>query len=352
MIRLSPATVRELQTAAIALLATIAVGSLLMLIWGVAPASVWRELIHEVSRDPYSLGQMLYRATSLVLCGLSVALALEAGLFNIGAEGQMTAGVLACAVLGAALPADTPSFLGVPLALAAAAAGGAVVGALIGVLRAKRNAHEVITSIMLNYIVAGVALWIGNAVLFRGGTTRGPQIADGTTLPALGLAGSAANWSLAIAVAMVALLAWLRGRTTWGQTWRAVGRDPDAARSVGIAVGRVQVLVMTGAGALAGLAAANFVMGHKHAFEEGLGRGTGFVAISVALLGRTNPIGVAVAAIALGTLSAGGLQVGHRVPKELFEILQGVVVLAVAIASVWVNRRAEAARPAADRRAP
>jgi simple sugar transport system permease protein len=191
-------------------------------------------------------------------------------------------------------------------------------------------------------------LWIGNAVLFRGGTTRGSQIARGASFPTSPAA--ARRWSIAIAIVMVLLLAYLRSRTTWGQAWRAVGRDPEAARSVGISVSRVQILVMTGAGALAGLAAANFVMGHKHAFEEGLGRGTGFIAISVALLGRMNPIGVAFAAIALGTLSAGGLAVGTMVPKELFEILQGVVVLAVALSSVWIHRRAlTAERPSVEK---
>lgn len=341
--RPSAAMARELQAAVIALLATIAIGSLLMLIYGVAPGGVWLAMVDEITADPYTLGQVLYRATGLVLCGLSVALALDAGLFNIGAEGQMTAGVLTSAVFGAALPADTPMFMAVPLCLAAAAAGGAAVGALIGVLRAKRNAHEVITSIMLNYIVAGVALWIGNAVLFRGGTTRGGQIASGAILPSIDLAGSSVNTSIFIALAMVLLLAWLRSRTTWGQVWRAVGRDPEAARSVGISVGKVQILVMMGAGALAGLAAANFVMGHKHAFEEGLGRNTGFLGISVALLGRSHPIGVAFAAVALGALSAGGLAVGDRIPKELTEMLMGVVVLAVAVSSVWIRRRSTAA---------
>jgi simple sugar transport system permease protein len=143
-----------------------------------------------------------------------------------------------------------------------------------------------------------------------------------------------------LALIAVIALAWLRGRTTWGQAWRAVGRDPAAAESVGISVGRTQILIMTGAGALAGLAAANFVMGHKHAFEEGLGRNTGFLAISVALLGRSHPVGVMFAAIAIGILSAGGLAVGHMVPKELTEMLQGVVVLAVAASSVYVQRRA------------
>lgn len=336
---------RELQAAAIALLASLALGSLMMLIVGVSPGYAWWTMVERVASEPYELGQVLYKATALTLCGLAVALALDAGLFNIGAEGQLTAGVLGCAVLGAALPAGTPAIVAIPLCLAAAAAAGGAVGGLIGVMRARRGAHEVITSIMMNAIVAGVALWIGNALLFRGGTTRGDEIAAGAQLPQLGLGGSAANASLVIAAAAAWGLWWLRTRTTWGQAWRAVGQDASAARSVGISVERVQILVMTGSGALAGLAAANFVMGHKHAFEEGLGRGTGFLGISAALLGRSHPITVAVAAVLLSFLSSGGLAIGDLVPKELTEMLQGVVVLAVAAAGPWVRRRAPEARP-------
>jgi simple sugar transport system permease protein len=208
----------------------------------------------------------------------------------------------------------------------------------MGVLRAKRNAHEVITSIMFNFIVAGITLLIGNRLLFHGGTTRGGAVVEGARLPDLHMSGSSANWSIAIAVLVVAMLAWLRSRTTWGQAWRAVGRDPAAARSVGISIEKTQIVVMTLSGALAGLSAANFVMGHKHAFEEGLGRGTGFIAIAVALLARQNPIAVVFAALALGFLSVGGLAVGNQIPKELPEMLQGVVVLAIATSSVWVRR--------------
>ncbi len=337
-------TRRELQAAMIALLVSVAIGSLLALAVGVSPGKMWWEMLDRTASDPYLFGQVLYKATGLALCGLAVALALDAGLFNIGAEGQITAGVLVCATVGAALPDATPAILAIPLCLAAAAAGGGAVGGLIGVLRARRGAHEVITSIMLNAIIAGVALWLGNAVLFRGGTTRGDAIVPGAELPELGLGGSSANASLVLAVLAVVALAWVRSRTTWGHAWRAVGRDPAAARSVGISVERVQTLVMTASGALAGLAAANFVMGHKHAFEEGLGRNTGFLGISVALLGRSHPVGVLIAALVIGFLSQGGLAVGDFVPKELTEMLQGVVVLAVAGASVWIKRQPEPAR--------
>ncbi len=332
---------RELAVVAIALLVTVAVGSLLMLVVGVSPAHIWATMIDRITTDSYWFGQMLYRTTGLILCGLSVSLALDAKLFNIGAEGQLTAGVLACAVVGQALPPSTPSIIAIPACLLAAALGGAIIGALIGVLRATRGAHEVITSIMLNVIVAGIALWVGNRWLFQGGTTTGGAIASGAELPELGFRGSSANVALVIAVIAVVAMWWLRARTTWGSAWRAVGRDPAAARSVGISVERVQTFVMAGSGALAGLTAANLVMGHKHAFEEGLGRGTGLLGISVALLGRTHPFGVALAAVVLGFLSAGGLSVAELVPKELIEMLQAVVVLAVVVAGPWVARRAE-----------
>ncbi|MBA3452263.1 MAG: ABC transporter permease [Deltaproteobacteria bacterium] len=311
----------------------------MMLAAGKAPGHVWSLMVTRTLGDPYLLGQVLYKATGVTLTGLAVALALDAGLFNIGAEGQVTAGVLACAVVGVTLPAGTPAVIAIPLCLLAAAAAGGAVGAAIGVLRVTRGAHEVITSIVLNSIVVGVALWIGNEWLFRGGTTTGGKIAPGAMLPQLGFGGSAVNASLVIAMLAVAAVWWLRNRTTWGQAWRAVGQDPSAARSVGISVGRVQILVMTGSGALAGIAAANFVMGHKHAFEEGLGRGTGLLGIAAALLGRMHPIGVAIAALVLGFLSSGGLAVADVVPKELTEMLLGVVVLAVAAAGPWVRRR-------------
>jgi len=335
-------TRRELETAVLALLASIAITSVLMLISGKAPGHVWWAMLTRTTSDPYVLGQVLYKATGIALTGLAVSLALEARLLNIGAEGQVTAGVLACALVGTALPAGTPALVAIPVCVVAAAGAGAAVGATIGVLRVWRGAHEVITSIMFNAIVSGIALYLGNRVMFRNGTTTGAPIAPGAELSPLGFGGSSANTSIVLAALAVLVVWWLRGRTTWGQAWRAVGQSPEAARSAGISVGKVQILVMTGSGALAGLAAANFVMGHKHAFEEGLGRGTGLLGISAALLGRMHPVGVAIAALALGFLSSGGLAVGDLVDKELIEMLQGVVVLAVAAAVPWV-RRAEVA---------
>ena len=339
---MNPATQRELLAVTMAVLVSIAIGSLFMLLGGRAPGGVWLAMVTRTFGDPYALGQVLYKATALVFTGLAVSVALDAGLFNIGGEAQLTAGVLACSTVGAALPASLPAPLAIPICVLAAAAAGGAIGALIGILRVTRSAHEVITSIMLNAIVAGITLWIGNTLLFRGGTTRGPAIAPNAELPLLGLGGSPANAALLLAVATAITVWWLRGRTTWGQAWLSIGRNAEAARSVGISVGRVQILVMTGAGALAGLGATSFVLGHKHAFEQGLGGGVGFLGISAALLGRSHPFGVAIAALVLGFLSSGGLAVSDLVPKELMEMLQGIVVLAVASAVPWVTRRSAA----------
>jgi simple sugar transport system permease protein len=336
---------------AIALLVSLAIGSVLILLAGRAPGEVWLAMVTRTLGDRYALGQVVYKATSLALTGLAVAVALDAGLFNIGAEGQLTAGVLACACAGAALPDGTPALLAVPICALAAAAAGAAVGAAIGVLRVTRGAHEVITSIMLNAIVGGVALYLGNRFLFHA-STRGPAIAPGAELPDLGLAGSAANTSVVIALLAAAAVWWLRARTTWGRAWRVVGAAPDAARATGVAVARTQVIVLSASGALAGLAATNLVMGHEHAFETGLGAGAGFLGISVALLGRSHPVGVVVAALLLGLLSTSGLVIGNLVPKEVTEVMQGVVVLAVACTTAWVRRRDAGAAAAVSRGAP
>ena len=330
---------QALVFAAVSLLVSLACGSVLILLAGKSPAFVWSEMAVRTFGDPYLLGQLLYKATGLVFTGLAVAIALDAGLFNIGVEGQLTAGVLACALAGAALPAGTPAILAVPVCLLAAALGGGAIGAMTGALRVYRGAHEVITGIMLNAIVAGVALWLGNEFLFQGGTTRGPAIAVGAQLPQLGFGGSAVNAALGIALLAAAAMWWLRTRTTWGRAWRAVGSEPATARAVGIDVARVQLLVMTGSGALAGLAAANFVLGHKHAFEEGLGRGMGFLGVAAALLGRLHPLGIVLGALLFGFLSSGGLAVADIVPKEMTEMLQGVVVLVVAIVAPWLAER-------------
>jgi simple sugar transport system permease protein len=328
----------ELLVVAWAFLLALAAGSALMLAIGKSPAHVWWAMISRVVGDDYNLGQVAYRATTLVCTGLAVGLAMDVGMFNIAAEGQMTAGVLAAAVLGAALPPGTPSAVAIPLCLLAAASAGGAVGGCIGALKVMRGAHEVISSIMLNALIAAVALWAGNSLLFTAGTTRSQTIITNAQLPPVGAVGSAANAMAFVALGLALGLTWLRSRTTWGQSWRLTGQATAVARALGVNTSRTKILVMAASGGLAGLAAGNLVLGHHHAFEEGLGRGLGFLGIAVALVGRLQPLGIVAAAVVLSMLSVGGLAVADMVPKELSEMLQALVILAIAVASPIVRR--------------
>jgi len=329
----------EAQIAAVALLVAVAAGSVLIVAAGASPVRVWGALLGGTLGDGYGISQVLFRATPLALTGLAVAVALRVGLFNIGVEGQLVAGMCACAVVGARLPGGTPAGVAVlACGLAAMAAGGAL-GAVTGALRAYRGAHEVITSIMLNAIVAGVVLWLGDRALFVGGTTRTADVIAAAQLPGLGAAGSSLSWAAPLALGVTAAAAWLLARTRPGFEWRAVGASPGAAATAGIDVRRAMVAAMTASGALAGLAATHYVLGYKHAYEDGLGRGAGFMGIAVALVGRGHPGGVIAGALLLGMLAQGGLEVSDHVPRTLVLVLQGVIVLAVAAAAPLVQRR-------------
>ncbi len=329
----------ELAIALLALLLAAAAGSALIVATGESPLRVWGALFGRSLGSTYGAAQVMFKATPLILTGLAVAVALRVGLFNIGVEGQMVAGMVGCGVVGHALPDGTPTALAVPLCLIAATGAGGAIGAATGALRAYRGAHEVIAGILINAIVVGVVLWLGDVAVFQEGTTQTPPIVEGAVLPNLGVEGSrlsaAAPLALGVAVAIAGLFGWTR----IGSTWRTVGAAPGAARTAGIDVERAMVAAMATSGALAGLAAAHFVLGYKHYYEEGMGRGVGFLGIAVALLGRSHPGGVVAGALLLGLLSYGGLVVADLVPKELIDVLQGVIVLSVA-AAVPLARRA------------
>jgi simple sugar transport system permease protein len=329
---------REALIIFLTLLVTMAAGSLLILLYGQSPARVYGLLLAGTWLDAHGFGQVIFKTTPLIMTGLSVALALKAGLFNIGATGQLVAGSFLCALVGAGLPAQTPAVVALTLAACAAALGGAVIGAIPGWLRARFGAHEVINTIMLNFIVAGVVLWLGNRWFFVGKTTHTREVIPGAVVPSLGMPGSAANASVFFAI-LLAVGVWLFFRyTRGGFAILALGQNPTAAENAGIRIGRTILFVMIASGALAGLAGVNLVLGYKHYFEQGMGVEVGFVGIAVALLGRSHPLGVVLAAIFFGTLSQGGLAVSSVVPRDLIEVLQGVTILAIAATSQEARR--------------
>jgi general nucleoside transport system permease protein len=331
-------TRQETAIVAMSLLIALTVTSTIVIACGWSPALVWGHLIVGTLTDGYHIGQVVAQATTLSFAGLAVALALDIGMFNIGAESQMTCGIVTAAVVGAALPATLPAPLAIIACLLAAMGVGALAASLIALAKTWRGAHEVVTGIAFNAIIGGIALWLGNSVLYLDGRTRSATIVDAATIPPLGLGGSSANWMAVAAVGCACLLSWLRHRTQWGQRWRLVGSQPQLATVTGVRNNRTIVIVMMCAGALAALAAGNLVLGQQHAYENGLGRGMGYMAIAVALLGRQHPIGILISALFISVLSVGGLVINDVVPKELSEIMIGMVIVSVAVAPAIIAK--------------
>lgn len=332
----------------VALLIALLVGDLLILSFGQSPAAVYRQLLEGTWGNAYGLGQVLYKATTLTFTGLSVALALRAGLFNIGAESQLAAGGFAAALVGLALPAGLPSLLVLPVYVVAAGLAGAAVGGVPGVLKAKFGAHEVITTIMLNFIVLALLNYLISTRFKVHDTLHTADIESGA-LPRLSdlapaFQGSAANMVFVLALLLVALAWWFLFRTRPGFELRAVGLQPAAAEYAGVRAASVWWRAMALAGAVAGVGGLNYVLGYKHYYEEGFSAGAGFLGIAVALVGRSHPVGIVIAAVLFATLSQGGLAVNALVPKQMVDVLQAVVILSVATAVPEVRRAILAVR--------
>jgi ABC-type uncharacterized transport system permease subunit len=324
------------------------VGDVLILAYGQSPAEVYRQLIEGTWGNAYGLGQVFYKATTLIFTGLAVALGIRAGVFNIGAESQLAAGGFTAAAAGLVLPGSTPGIIAIVWCLLAAALGGAAVGAVPGVLKARFGASEVIVTIMLNFIVLALLNWIVAAHLHVPETLHTPEMHAGAVgrlaLLAEPFRGSAANLTIFIALAAAAAVWWYLFRTRGGYELRAVGLQPDAAEYGGVRVGGVWMRALILGGALAGIGGVNYVLGYKHYYEEGFAAGSGFIGIAVALVGRNHPVGVVIAAFLFATLSQGGLAVNALVPKQMVDVLTAIVIIAVATSVPEVRRALRAAR--------
>jgi simple sugar transport system permease protein len=295
----------------------------------------------------YGIGQVLFKATPLLLAGVAVDVALRAGLFNIGVEGQMAVGALAGSLVAIGLPTSLPTLLAVPVALLCAAAAGAVWASVAGLMRARFGAHEVITTIMLNRIADALVALLVTSWLALPGTVRTTEIAASARIPRLqslwsAFSGSAASLAFPLAVVvLIGVVGWLR-RTKTGRELCWVGQNPSACRAEGVSVGRCQVLAMALSGGIAGLAMAGTVLGYKGYFEIGLGAGAGFGGIAVAFLGRGNPVGLLLAALLFGTLAQAGLAINAQVPREAMGVLEAVVIIGVALAARAASSDAQA----------
>ncbi|MBI1765071.1 MAG: ABC transporter permease [Acidobacteria bacterium] len=344
---------RELTFPLIAVIAAFFIGGLVVLAIGDNPLNVYRLMLSSAFGFYDALGNFtydnwgytLFNATPLIFTGLAVALAFKCGLLNIGAEGQLYVGAFAAAWVGLTF-AKLPGVVLVLLAMLAAALMGAVWGAIPGLLKARFGSHEVINTIMMNFIAVGLISYLTQRYYKAPGD---PIMESGPIAPQAHIARVHAllpsfperiPLNLAFLLALLAaFLVWLfLWRTKWGFEIRAVGSNPLAAEYGGISVPRQIVLAMALSGALAGMVGINEVLGYRYRYYHDFSPGYGFTGIAVALLGRNHPVGIVLAAILFGALIRGGLFVDiftDKVSKDLVQVLQAIIILLVAMEALF-----------------
>jgi ABC-type uncharacterized transport system permease subunit len=323
-------------------------GEALQASW-VSVSTAYSALFQGSLGSAYAISESLVASVPYIFAGLAVALGFRGGLFNIGAEGQIFTGALASVWVGYSFT-GLPWFIHLPLALLAGALGGAVWGAIPGYLKAKTGAHEVVTTIMTNYIAFRLSDWLLTGPMKRlnpatgkpGAVPISPEIAPSAYLPQLFPDPIRFHVGFFLALAIAGVVWWLLFKTTVGFEIRTVGANPNAARYAGMSITGMFVATMAMSGALAGLAGASQVLGVNHWLGQGFSSGYGFDSIALALLGKSHPLGVVLAALLFGTLRSGAtrMQSIANIPVDIISIIQALVIIFVAAPAMvrWLYR--------------
>ncbi|MGI9167755.1 MAG: ABC transporter permease [Pyrinomonadaceae bacterium] len=331
---------RELIFPLIAVVAAFVVGGILILIIGDNPVEAYGLLIGSALSWPDGIGYTLFYATPLIFTGLAVLVAFRCGLLNIGAEGQLYFASFVTAWVGITFANLSAWFL-VPMCFVAAILAGGAWGAIPGFLKARFGSHEVINTIMLNFVAVALVSYFtqyhykipGDPIMQTSEIGAGAHIARlGKFIPGLPerIPLNLAFLLALICCGLVYLFLW---RTKWGYELRATGANPTAAEYGGISVRKQIVVAMTISGALAGMVGINEVLGYRYRYYDGFSDNYGFTGIAVALLGRNHPVGVIISALLFAVLQRGGIPVDaftEHVTKDIVQILQATIILFVA----------------------
>jgi ABC-type uncharacterized transport system permease subunit len=335
---------RELLFPLIAVIAAFVIGGILILIIGDDPIVAYKLLLGSALSWPDGIGYTLFYATPLIFTGLAVLVAFRCGLLNIGAEGQLYVAAFATAWVGITF-ANLSAWLLLPLCFVAAIFAGGVWGAIPGVLKARFGSHEVINTIMLNFVAVALVSYFtqyhyktpGDPIMQTTQIGAGAHIARlGKFIPSLP-ERIPLNIAFVLALICCVLVYLFLWRTKWGYELRATGANPTAAEYGGISIRKQIIIAMTISGALAGMVGINEVLGYRYRYYDGFSANYGFTGIAVALLGRNHPFGVLLAALLFGMLIRGGIFVDaftNNVTKDLVDVLQGIVILFVAAEAV------------------
>src|SRR6266540_4086477 len=331
---------RELIFPLLAVIAAFIVGGILILVVGDNPLVAYRLLIGSALFWPDGIGYTLFYATPLVFTGLAVLVAFRCGLLNIGAEGQLYVASFATAWVGITFATHSAWFL-IPTCLVAALVAGGAWGAIPGVLKARFGSHEVINTIMLNFIAVALVSYFtqyhyktpGDPIMETSAIGPGAHIARlGNFIPGLPQR-IPLNLAFVLALFSCLLVYLFLWRTKWGYELRATGSNPTAAEYGGISIRKQIIVAMTLSGSLAGMVAINEVLGYRYRYYDGFSDNYGFTGIAVALLGRNHPLGVLISALLFAILQRGGIPVDaftEHVTKDIVQVLQATIILFVA----------------------
>ena len=323
----------------LAIVTAIIIGGIIIAVVGGNPFTAYLGLAQGAFGSAKALSETAVWSTPYIFAGLAVALAFKGGLFNIGGEGQLAVGAVVSALIGYALPGwlhtSLPWFIHLPLTMGLGVLGGAIWGAIPGALKAYTGGHEVINTIMMNYIALNITSFLLNGPMRDPNplnlSAKTPDIAVSARIPPI-FPGLRVHWGFVIALLMAFFVWWLLQKTTLGFEIRTVGANPDAAKYAGINVKWNITLTMGISGALAGLAGVIEVVALNYRHELGFAVGYGFDAIAIALLGKNNPFGVVLAAILFGAMRNGGtrMQFLTQIPVDIISVIQALILLFVA----------------------
>ncbi|HAV78210.1 MAG TPA: ABC transporter permease [Anaerolineae bacterium] len=323
----------------LAILTAIIFGGIIILSVGGNPILAYYGLIQGSFGSAKALSETAVWATPFIFAGLAVALAFKGGLFNIGAEGQLALGATFTALIGYALPewlgSDIPAIVHLPLAIILGMTTGAIWAAIVGFLKAYTGGHEVINTIMMNYIALNTISFLLNGPMKdrnpNNVIARTPLIADSARMPEI-FEGFRIHWGFILALFVAFFIWWLLNKTTLGFEIRTVGANPDAAKYAGMNVKRIIIITMALSGMLAGMAGSLEVTGLNYRHELGFSIGYGFDAIAIALLGKSHPLGVVLASILFAAMRNGAtrMQFLTQLPVDLISMLQALILLFVA----------------------
>ncbi|MBE7535979.1 MAG: ABC transporter permease [Anaerolineales bacterium] len=314
-------------------------GGIIILSVGGNPFLAYYGLIQGSLGSAKALSETAVWATPYIFAGLAVALAFKGGLFNIGAEGQLAVGATTAALFGYALPEwlgfNLPAIIHLPIVIIAGAIAGTIWAAIVGYLKAYTGGHEVINTIMMNYIALNTISFLLNGPMKDPSPTnvisRTPLVAESARLAPI-FSGLRVHWGFILALVVAFAVWWLLSKTTLGFEIKTVGLNPDAAKYAGVNVKRIIILTMALSGMLASLAGTVEVTGLNYRHELGFSLGYGFDAIAIALLGKSHPLGVVLASILFAAMRNGAtrMQFLTQMPVDLISMLQALILLFVA----------------------